>query len=69
MRRVKAWQAYAEVADLVVVEQRGYTLRGEQMELDTPALPLSPRDPAAASTPGVPTPSPSLIDPRQAPVA
>ncbi|WP_369981191.1 alpha/beta hydrolase [Xanthomonas bundabergensis] len=39
-RRIKAWQAYAEVADLVVVEQRGYTLRGERMELDTPALPL-----------------------------
>lgn len=39
-RRVKVWQAYAEVADLVVIEQRGYTLRGDMMELDTPALPL-----------------------------
>lgn len=39
-RRIKAWQAYAEVADLVVVEQRGYTLRGERMQLETPALPL-----------------------------
>ena len=39
-RRVKAWQAYAEVADLVVIEQRGYSLRGEMLELDMPALPL-----------------------------
>jgi pimeloyl-ACP methyl ester carboxylesterase len=39
-RRVKAWQAYAEVADLVVIEQRGYTLRGDKLELTTPALPL-----------------------------
>jgi pimeloyl-ACP methyl ester carboxylesterase len=39
-RRVKAWQAYAEVADLVVIEQRGYSLRGEMLELDAPALPL-----------------------------
>jgi pimeloyl-ACP methyl ester carboxylesterase len=39
-RRVKGWQAYAEVADLVVIEQRGYSLRGEMLELDTPALPL-----------------------------
>jgi pimeloyl-ACP methyl ester carboxylesterase len=39
-RRVKAWQAYAEVADLIVIEQRGYTLRGDLMEIDSPALPL-----------------------------
>jgi pimeloyl-ACP methyl ester carboxylesterase len=39
-RRVKAWQAYGDVADLVVIEQRGFTLRGDLMELDTPALPL-----------------------------
>lgn len=39
-RRVQAWQAYARVADLVVIEQRGYTLRGEMLELDSPALPL-----------------------------
>jgi pimeloyl-ACP methyl ester carboxylesterase len=39
-RRVKAWQAYAEVADLVVIEQRGYSQRGEMLELDAPALPL-----------------------------
>lgn len=39
-RRVKAWQAYAEVADLIVIEQRGYTLRGDLMTLKTPALPL-----------------------------
>jgi pimeloyl-ACP methyl ester carboxylesterase len=40
-RRVKAWQAYAEVADLIVIEQRGYTLRGDLMEIDSPALPLN----------------------------
>lgn len=39
-RRVKAWQAYAQVADLLVVEQRGYTLRGDLMEIDSRALPL-----------------------------
>ena len=39
-RRVKVWQAHAEVADLVVIEQRGYTLRGDRMELTTKALPL-----------------------------
>jgi pimeloyl-ACP methyl ester carboxylesterase len=39
-RRVKAWQAYAQVADLIVIEQRGYTLRGDLMEIDSPALPL-----------------------------
>lgn len=39
-RRVGVWQRYAEVADLLVIEQRGYTLRGDLMELDTPALPL-----------------------------
>ena len=36
---------------------------------ETPALPLSPRDAAASSTPGVPTEPPSLTVPRQAPVA
>jgi pimeloyl-ACP methyl ester carboxylesterase len=39
-RRLKAWRAYAEVADLVVIEQRGYTLRGDLMEIDSGALPL-----------------------------
>jgi pimeloyl-ACP methyl ester carboxylesterase len=39
-RRVKAWQAYAEVADLVVIEQRGYTLRGDLMEIPSKPLPL-----------------------------
>ncbi len=39
-RRVKPWQAYAQVADLVVIEQRGYTLRGDLMEIDSEALPL-----------------------------
>ncbi|NKJ23148.1 alpha/beta hydrolase [Dyella sp. SG609] len=39
-RRVKAWQAYAQVADLIVIEQRGYTLRGDRMEIPSKALPL-----------------------------
>ncbi|WNL46452.1 alpha/beta hydrolase [Dyella sp. BiH032] len=39
-RRVKAWQAYAQVADLLVIEQRGYTLRGDRMEIPSKALPL-----------------------------
>lgn len=39
-RRVKAWAAYAGVADLVVIEQRGYSLRGEMLELPSVALPL-----------------------------
>ncbi|HTF67441.1 MAG TPA: alpha/beta hydrolase, partial [Edaphobacter sp.] len=40
-RRIKVWQAYAEVADLVVIEQRGYTLRGELLELASKPLPLN----------------------------
>ncbi|STX04329.1 Uncharacterised protein [Kocuria rosea] len=36
---------------------------------ETPALPSSPREAAACSTPGVPTGAPSLTEPRQAPVA
>lgn len=39
-RRVKAWQAYTQVADLVVIEQRGYTLRGDLMEIPVKSLPL-----------------------------
>ncbi len=39
-RRVKVWQGYAEVADLIVIEQRGYTLRGDLMELASKPLPL-----------------------------
>ncbi|QJU58231.1 alpha/beta hydrolase [Sphingomonas sp. AP4-R1] len=39
-RRVKAWQAYANVADLIVIEQRGYTLRGDLMVSEIKALPL-----------------------------
>lgn len=39
-RRIKAWQAYAQVADLVVIEQRGYTLRGDLMEIPSKPLPL-----------------------------
>ncbi len=39
-RRVKAWADYARVADLVVIEQRGYSLRGDMLELPSVALPL-----------------------------
>lgn len=39
-RRVTVWQGYARVADLIVIEQRGYTLRGDLMTLKTPASPL-----------------------------
>jgi pimeloyl-ACP methyl ester carboxylesterase len=39
-RRVKVWQAYAKVADLIVIEQRGYTLRGDLMEIASKPLPL-----------------------------
>ncbi|OJT23820.1 hypothetical protein BO221_17795 [Archangium sp. Cb G35] len=39
-RRVKVWQNYAQAADLVVIEQRGYSLRGDRLELTTKALPL-----------------------------
>ncbi|NID15035.1 alpha/beta hydrolase [Luteibacter yeojuensis] len=39
-RRVKVWQGYAEIADLIVIEQRGYTLRGDMMTLKVPAAPL-----------------------------
>jgi len=39
-RRVKVWQGYARVADLVVIEQRGYTLRGDMMTVKVPASPL-----------------------------
>ncbi|TWI67473.1 TAP-like protein [Pseudoduganella lurida] len=38
--RLKSWLTYGAVADLVIVEQRGYTLRGERLEVAAPALPL-----------------------------
>ena len=47
-RRVKVWQDYAKVSDLIVIEQRGYSLRGEMMTLTTPALPLDRPHTAAA---------------------
>ncbi len=49
-RRVKVWQAYAEVADLIVIEQRGYTLRGDLMELASRPLPLDRPTTAADDT-------------------
>lgn len=39
-RRVKVWQGYAQIADLVVIEQRGYTLRGDLMTVKVPAASL-----------------------------
>ncbi len=38
--RLKSWLSYGHTADLVVVEQRGYTLRGERLETIRPAQPL-----------------------------
>lgn len=49
-RRVKVWQTYAQVADLIVIEQRGYTLRGDLMTLETPALSLDRPSTTADST-------------------
>ncbi|MGK6319248.1 alpha/beta fold hydrolase [Sphingomonas sp. DT-204] len=39
-RRLRYWLDYSAGADLVIVEQRGYTLRGEMLELAYPAQPL-----------------------------
>lgn len=39
-RRLRMWLDYSEFADLVIVEQRGYTLRGDMFELKNPAMPL-----------------------------
>lgn len=49
-RRVRVWQNYAEVADLIVIEQRGYTLRGEMLTLKTSPLPLDRPSTTADST-------------------
>ncbi|USQ96714.1 alpha/beta fold hydrolase [Caulobacter sp. RL271] len=49
-RRVKVWQDYAKNADLIVIEQRGYTLRGDMMVLKTRALPLDRPNSTAADT-------------------
>lgn len=38
--RLASWLTYGATADLVIVEQRGYTLRGERLETTRPALPL-----------------------------
>lgn len=38
--RLKSWLAFGATADLVVIEQRGYTLRGERLETTRPARPL-----------------------------
>lgn len=38
--RIKTWAKYSEIADLVVVEQRGHTLRGELLRVASPAVPL-----------------------------
>lgn len=38
--RLTSWLTFGTSADLVVVEQRGYTLRGERLETIRPSLPL-----------------------------
>jgi len=38
--RLDSWLSYAGVGDLVVIEQRGYTVRGERLEITAPAAPL-----------------------------
>ncbi|MDV3458635.1 alpha/beta fold hydrolase [Sphingomonas sp. HF-S4] len=39
-RRLRMWLDYAAANDLVIVEQRGYSLRGDMLELANPAMPL-----------------------------
>jgi pimeloyl-ACP methyl ester carboxylesterase len=39
--RLKSWINFGTVGDLVVVEQRGYTSRGEMLEVDADASPLN----------------------------
>lgn len=39
-RRLRYWLDYSAGADLVIVEQRGYTLRGDMLALHYPAMPL-----------------------------
>lgn len=50
--RLRAWSRFAAVGDLVVIEQRGYTLRGERLLAPNAAAPLdrpaSVRDDAQA---------------------
>ncbi|WP_331645327.1 alpha/beta hydrolase [Luteibacter sp.] len=50
--RLRAWMAFGAVGDLVVVEQRGYTTRGEFLRETSDALPLdrspTPQDDATA---------------------
>lgn len=38
--RLASWLTYASVGDLVVIEQRGYTARGEKLQITAPAQPL-----------------------------
>lgn len=38
--RLRSWLTFGATADLVVIEQRGYTLRGERLEMMRPARPL-----------------------------
>jgi len=38
--RLASWLTYASVGDLVVIEQRGYSVRGEKLEITAPAQPL-----------------------------
>jgi pimeloyl-ACP methyl ester carboxylesterase len=38
--RLKSWASYGTVGDLVVVEQRGYSTRGDMLSIEAPASPL-----------------------------
>jgi pimeloyl-ACP methyl ester carboxylesterase len=46
--RLASWLTYASVGDLVVIEQRGYTVRGEKLEITAPAQPLDQPSTTAA---------------------
>lgn len=49
-RRLKIWREYAADTDLVVIEQRGYSLRGDLLEVTRPAWPLDQPTTVAADT-------------------
>lgn len=50
MGKLRTWLALAAVGDLIIVEQRGYTLRGEKLTIESEAWPLDkPASVAGAS--------------------
>jgi len=48
-RRWRYWLDYAAGADLVIVEQRGFTMRGDMLQFHYPALPLDKPDTVEAN--------------------